>query len=201
VEPFLTLVIALGGIVTGIGAIWTAVIARRQVQITEKSFAEQNERARLSLEFDLLNRLDDRRTSPLFMEKRRAAAQYLSDRAFGEDEVVEVASLNLAAIAVVSFYEELGEMLRLGVLSAGSVWNRFGLVARAYWSLCKPAIEKMREEMEDPSLYEDFEYLCRLMDDKDRERGIQAPTQETLRQLMEEEVIHATIGEESPTST
>jgi hypothetical protein len=64
VDTFLTLVIALGGIATGIGAIWTAMlarrqldeqrrfleeqleIARRQAQATEQSLGEQNERAR-----------------------------------------------------------------------------------------------------------------------------------------------------------
>jgi hypothetical protein len=64
VDTFLTLVIAVGGIATGIGAIWTAMlarrqldeqhrfleeqieIARRQAQATEQSLSEQNERAR-----------------------------------------------------------------------------------------------------------------------------------------------------------
>ena len=34
-DTFLTLVIALGGIATGIGAIWAALVARRQAQVTE----------------------------------------------------------------------------------------------------------------------------------------------------------------------
>jgi hypothetical protein len=220
VEPFLTLVIALGGIATGIGAIWTAVvarrqlneqrvflreqteIARRQVQVTEKSFADQNERARLNLEFDLLNRLEDRRQTPHFMGRRRAAAKYLLDNAFGEDGMVEVPSLNAATIEVVGLYEDLGEMLRLGVLSAEPVRGRFGLIARAYWSFCKPAIYKMRAEWESPGLYEDFEYLCDLTESMDREEGMaSAFTQEQLRQLMENEIKYGTVGEESPTST
>jgi hypothetical protein len=36
--------IALGGIATGGGAIWTAMLARRQARPTERSLAEQNER-------------------------------------------------------------------------------------------------------------------------------------------------------------
>src|SRR3954467_15512273 len=62
VDTFLTLVIALGGIATGIGAIWAALAARRQAQIserqaqlTERSLNEQNERLRLNLEVDLLH--------------------------------------------------------------------------------------------------------------------------------------------------
>lgn len=56
-DKLLTLVIAVGGIATGVGAIWTAMLARRQVQVTERSLAEQNERARLTLEYDLLTRI------------------------------------------------------------------------------------------------------------------------------------------------
>jgi hypothetical protein len=77
-DTFLTLVIALGGIATGIGAIWAAMLARRQAQATERSLAqterslaEQNERARLTLEYDLLTRLADRFDSPHFLSRRR----------------------------------------------------------------------------------------------------------------------------------
>ena len=54
-ETLLTLVIAVGGIATAIGAIWEAVIARRQARATEQSLIEQgqflreqNERAHLT---------------------------------------------------------------------------------------------------------------------------------------------------------
>jgi hypothetical protein len=220
VEQFLTLLIAVGGIATGIGAIWTAVvarrqlneqrvflkeqteIARRQVQVTEKSLADQNERARLNLEFDLLNKLEDQRKTPEFMSRRRAAGKYLLDNAFGEDGMVEVPYLNAATITVVSLYEDMGEMVRLGVLSAELVRGRFGFIARAYWSLCKPAIDKMRAEWESPGLYEDFEYLCGLIEGMDREEGVAtAYTQEQLRELMEAEIEYGTVGEEPPTST
>jgi hypothetical protein len=39
-DTFLTLVIALGGIATGIGAIWAALASRRQAQLTEQSLAQ-----------------------------------------------------------------------------------------------------------------------------------------------------------------
>jgi hypothetical protein len=74
VDTFLTLVIAVGGIVTGIGAIWAAMLARRQAQIserqaqlTERSLNEQNERLRLNLEVDLLHRMQDRYDSRYFI--------------------------------------------------------------------------------------------------------------------------------------
>jgi hypothetical protein len=85
-NTLLTLVIALGGIATGIGAIWAAIVARRQAQLAERSLTEQTERARLTLEFDLLTRLEDRSVSPHFLNRRRAGAKYLLDNAFVEDD-------------------------------------------------------------------------------------------------------------------
>lgn len=199
-NTLLTLVIALGGIATGIGAIWAAIVARRQAQLTERSLTEQNERSRLTLEFELLTRLEDRSVSSHFLSRRRAAAKYLLDNAFVEDddEMVEVPPLNPAAIDVCRFYEEVGDLVSVGILRAESAWDRFGVLAQSYWLVCKPAIEKMRKELGFPMMYGDFEHLCCLLADIDRERGIAAPTQERLRQLMEEEAVR---GEEPPTTT
>ena len=91
-ESIFTLVIALGGIATGIGAIWTALLARRQALLTEqalleqrRSLKEQEERARLSFEMDMLFRLADRFESPAFLQARRAAAGYVKERFFTDD--------------------------------------------------------------------------------------------------------------------
>jgi hypothetical protein len=46
VDTLLTLVIAVGGIATGIGAIWTAMLARRQLDEQRRFLEEQNEIAR-----------------------------------------------------------------------------------------------------------------------------------------------------------
>jgi hypothetical protein len=46
VETFLTLVIAVGGIATGIGAIWTAMLARRQLNEQRQFLEEQTDIAR-----------------------------------------------------------------------------------------------------------------------------------------------------------
>jgi hypothetical protein len=200
VDTFLTLVIALGGIATGIGAIWTAIVARRQAQLTEQSFAEQNKRARLSLAFDLVLRLRERFDSPGFLRSRREAARFLLQNAFAEDGPGEVPSLstNNAAMTVCNFFDEVGNLHRIGIVSDETVWNNTGDWAQAYWLLCKPAVEKMRQEWENPSLYAQFERLGGLMAEMDRERGIAPPTPERLRQIMAMEVATA---EESPTAT
>ena len=220
-ETFLTLVIAIGGIATGIGAIWTAMLARRQLgeqrrflteqneigrrqaQVTEQSLAEQNERARLSLAFDLIIRLRDRFDSPSFLRSRRKAARFLLNNAFAEDGAAgEVPSLstNSAAMTVCNFFDELGGLHRLGVLSDETVWNNASDWSQAYWLLCEPAIEKMRQEWANPALYAGFERLSGLMADMDRERGLAPPTRERLRQIMVMEAEAATAGG-PPTTT
>jgi hypothetical protein len=203
-EPLLTLVIALGGIATGVGAIWTAVVTKRLVRTTEDSLAEQsqslheqNERARITLEYDLLTRLDDRLTTPYYLRTIREASKYLRDNAFMGDEIVEVSSMTFALGEVCAFFEDVGGLLRQGVIRAETVWDKYGSGAQIFWLLCKPAIEKERKEWKDPTLYEQFEYLCHIMAELDRKRGIPAPTQELLRQTMEAQ---ATINREPPTT-
>jgi hypothetical protein len=153
VDTFLTLVIALGGIATGIGAIWAAVAARRQAQLTERSLAqterslsEQNERLRLNLEVDLLDRMLDRFNSQHFRGRRSAVAKYFLDNAFVDDRMVEVERLNEAAIDVCDFFEFLAYLQKMDALSTESVWNAYAVDVRLHWPLCKPGIERMREE-------------------------------------------------------
>jgi len=228
-ESLLTLVIALGGIATGIGAIWTALVARRQLneqrqflkeqneiarrqtQLTEESLAqterslaeqvhslrEQNEQARLTLEYDLHSRLSERSESLHWLNTRREAAKYLLENAFKDGDVVEVEHLSNAVMDVCGFFEELGELQSHGVLRAESVWNRYGIPMQVFWLLCKPAIERQRQEWEVPGLYEEFERLTGEMAALDSERGFGSPTQEQVRQLLEEE---AARGEEPPTA-
>jgi hypothetical protein len=225
-DTFLTLIIALGGIATGIGAIWTAMLARRQLneqrqfleeqnetarrqtQLTEQSLAqterslaeqvqslrEQNEQARLTLEYDMLNRLTERSETPHFLNTRREAAKYLLDHAFKDDAVVEVESLNDAVTDMCSFFEGVGELQRLGVLRAESVWNRYGFGSQALWLVCKPAIESYRREWENPALFEEFERLVGVMADLDHARGVTAPTREQARYNFE---VEAGRGEET----
>jgi hypothetical protein len=181
-DTLLALIIALGGIATGIGALWAALVARRQAQLTERSFkeqneiarsqarlteqsltqtesslAEQNERLRLNLAFDLLIRLQDRFDSPHFLGRRRAAAKWFLENVLVDDDILEVERVDKAVWDMLDFFEE--------------------------W--------------EDPALYDEIDYLGRLVSDIDRERGIKAPAQGQLRETMEYE---AFLGKESPTT-
>jgi hypothetical protein len=205
-NTLLTLVIALGGIATGIGAIWAAVVARRQAQVTEQSLAEQrqflreqNERARLNLSVDLLFRYSDRFESQLFLSRRRAAAKFLLDNVFVGDDMVEVEHLNRAAWDVCQFFNELGQLQRVEAIPVEAVWNAFGSVIRAYWPLCKPAIETLHKEWKTQTPYEGFEHLISVVAELEREKGIEPPTREYLHEVMEREAVQgedeAIIGE------
>lgn len=208
-DTFLTLIIALGGISTGIGAIWAAMLARRQAQLTEqslaqteRSLAEQNERARLNLSVDLLFRYSDRFESQLFLSRRRTAAKYLLDNVFMGEDMVEVEHLNRAAWDVCHFFDELGQLQRLEAIPVEAVWNTLGSVIRTYWPLCKPAIENLRKEWKAQAPYEGFEHLISVVAELEREKGIEPPTREFLREVMKREAVQgeeeAILGEEPP---
>src|SRR5215210_6760546 len=207
-ESILTLIIALGGIATGVGAIWTSLVARRQALLTEqtlveqrRSLREQEERARLSFEMDMLFKLADRFESPAFLHGRRTAAEYVKERYFTDDGgLLEVEYLDQTLARLLNFFEELGQFVRAEGLRAEAVWTRFGWRARRYWALYQPAIEKLRKEQGDPTLLEDFERLNGLMADLDHHHGVERNiTKQQLRWFVELEALagleSATLGQ------
>jgi len=199
VETFLTLVIALGGIATGIGAIWTAMLARRQARVTERSFAEQNERVRLNLEVDLLLRLEDRFDGQHMLATRRRAAKYIKDNFIVDGSLLEVDHLNRDVWDVLNFFEDLGYFVKIGAVGPHTMWRTFGARSFAYWALSKPAIAKERERMKEPKLYEDWERLMDRMFELSRRSGEEFEgeyTEEELREIIEEECF---AGGERPT--
>jgi hypothetical protein len=192
-DTLLTLVIAIGGIATGIGAIWTAVLARRQLLEQRRFLEEQNDRARLTLEFDLITRLEERFQSPRFLARRRTAARHAINAFFAEDGTIEAGAFDRASYDVANFFENVGYLQRRGVLRAESVWHTFGMAARVYWAVYGPTLRQMRQEQEDPTFYEDFERLEQLIANLSGQRGTPPLTREQLRWIVEEETI---VGEE-----
>ena len=225
-DTWLTLVIALGGIATGIGAIWAAMlarrqldeqrrflveqieIARRQAQATEQSLSEQNERAReenerarLSFEVDTMLKMRDRWESPTFLDIRRNAANHVKEHFFTADGgLLDVEHLDVYASRLLGLFELLGDLVKEGIVRDEKVWHVFGWAVRQYWALYRPAIEKMREEYEDPTIFEDFERLEALMADLDRERGVGEAmiSKQELRRYVEDQ-LNPLATEEAPT--
>jgi len=197
-EPLLTLVIALGGIATGIGAIWTAVVTRNLARLTEESLREQNERARINLEVDVMQRLDERALSQRFQNYTIRSCTYVKENYFVDDDILEVDHLDHASVQILNFYEELGYLTRTGVLQPERVWNSYGGDLTMAWALWEPAVKKMREELKDPTIFEHTEYLYHQLLDLDRQRGLgsERPTNEELRRFVEDSLLAAEVGEE-----
>jgi hypothetical protein len=206
-EPFLTLVIALGGIATGIGAIWTAVVTRHLARATEQSVAEQsqylreqNERARINLEVDLMYRLEERFNSPRFQNYKIRSLTYVKENYFVDDDILEVHELDLASEQLHDFFDEAGYLARIGVLPVERVWSMFPGITTG-WVLWEPAVKKQREEWGDPQVYEDYEYLYYQLVDLDRQRGGTGarPTKEELRAFVEDNLQYVALAEKPAT--
>jgi cell division protein FtsL len=170
-EPLLTLVLALGGIATGVGVIWTAVVTRHLARATEQSVAEQSqilreqkEHARLSLELDLTCKLAERWNSRLFQDLRIRSLVHVKEHYFKGDDISEVDYLDPASAQVFNFFEHVAYLMRTGVLLLETVYSEYGAITMA-WSLWEPAVKKAREKWNAPDLYEDMEYAYRQMTD------------------------------------
>jgi hypothetical protein len=212
-DQYLTLAVAVGSIATGIGAIWTAavarrqlneqrlflqeqtVIARRQTQLTEESLGEQrqsleeqNERGRINLEVDLMSKLREQWTSRLYQDYRRRSMQYVKENFLVNDELQETQYVDGATRELLDFFDEIGYLTRTGVLPIERVIDTHGESIWLGWALWEPAVKKLREEWADPSRYTNFEYLHHQGLDLDRNRGGTGapPTKEQLRHWVDE---------------
>jgi hypothetical protein len=202
-------------VVTAIGAIWAALASTSQARASSvqarvadrgleeqiRSFREQNEVARLSFEVDMMLKLEDRWESPTFLDIKRKAAKYLKAHSFTDDGgLLEVEHIDENTERLLGIFELLGDLVEQGVVRAETVWHRFGWRVRQYWALYRPAIEKMREEYKDPTLFEDFERLDALMADLDRQHGVgdEYIAKQQLRRTVEAES-KALATEEAPT--
>lgn len=208
----LDLVIALGGIATGIGAIWTAVVTRNLARATERSLdeqsqslREQNERARINLETDLMYKLVEQWNSRTYQEYRRKSLQFVKENFLTNDDLQEVQHIDAATQQLFDYFDEIGYLTRSGILQTERVMNHgnFRVSILQAWPLWEPAVDKLREEDGRPTAYTHFEYLHRQALDFDRARGGTGapPSKEELRHFVEaslktEEEIHSAVWEQ-----
>jgi hypothetical protein len=207
----LELLIALGGIATGIGAIWTAVVTRNLARATERSVSEQsqilreqNERDRIYLEVYLKYRMEERFESEPFQNYRLRSLTHVKDNYFADGDILHVQDLDPATEQVHDFFEDVGYLCRVGVLPVERVWSEYPAIAKD-WVLWEPAVKKIREETPDPHRYEHFEYLYHQIVALERQRGGKGerPTKEELRKFVEDNLEYVQIenpatGEEEP---
>ena len=149
----------------------------------------------------MMLKLQDRWDSPFFRDRKRKAANYLKAHFFTDDGgLLDVQHIDENIESLLGIFEMLGALVKQGVLRAETVWHQFGVRVRQYWALYQPAIEKIREDLRDPTLLEDFERLEALMADIDRQHGVgeEYLTKQQLRRTDEAES-KALATEEAPT--
>jgi hypothetical protein len=214
-EPIFTLVIALGGIATGIGAIWTALVTRHLARATEqilteqgqsfaeqnRSLREQNERARLNLEVDLLYKLRERFDSTRFKNYRIRSLTYVKENYLVNGDILEVQYMDDDTMRIFEFFDDLGYLTRNGVVRIDPVLHFYRDEILFAWTLWETAVKKLREEWKVQQLFEDFEYLHRQLIKLDRQRGSTGirPTKGDLRRFVQVELRGAGTGGEDPT--
>ena len=125
-------------VLIAVGAIWAAFASTRQAQYSRRlasaaernvgeqmrSFKEQNERARISFEMDMLFRLEDRFHTQRLVNTRRRVANYIKENFFTPDGgMLEVSHVHPDSLQLLTFFEEVGHLRSMG--SCGT--NRCGI--------------------------------------------------------------------------
>jgi hypothetical protein len=107
------------------------------------------------------------------LRERFDGARMLAARRHLADRLIEKKLGDIASMEVVTFFELVGTLTHRGVLERELVWEAFGSWATAYyWGLRHPddLIGRLREELRDPLVFHDYEWLCSEMERIDRER-------------------------------
>jgi hypothetical protein len=157
-DLYVTMVIALGGIATGVAAIWTAVLAGRQARDQRTFFEEQSERERRRLEAELMHGMWTKWTSSAYLDFRRGGMEYVRDHYVKDGKLLEVDYLDGATRELFNFLNEIGYLTRAGILRLERVFATYGGAVRLGWALWESAILKERKHWPGPH-YADFEYL------------------------------------------
>ncbi|HYB63105.1 MAG TPA: hypothetical protein VEE86_01615 [Thermoplasmata archaeon] len=102
----------------------------------------------------------------------RAARRHLSARLLAH------AHDDISSVDVVTFFELVGALTHHGVLDAELVWEAFGSwIVAYYWAIRHPddLVRKTREELHDPLVFHEFEWLHDTVVSIDVHREPQSP--------------------------
>ena len=76
-----------------------------------------------------------------------------------------------AAGTLSNYWEGLGTLARSGHLDRRLFWDNHGNSCQAWWGYLGPYCRATRARLEDPAVYENFEWLAGAMDAMDRRAG------------------------------
>ena len=114
--------------------------------------------------------------------RMRAARRHLADR------LLRGAHQDIASVEVATFFELVGTLTHRKVLHDDLVWEAFGSWVEAYyWALRQPVdlIGQLRENLSDPLVFHEFEWLFGRIDELNRKH---LPTGATPTPLRDPEV-------------
>jgi len=72
---------------------------------------------------------------------------------------------------ILVFFENLSHFEHRGLLDRDMVWNTFSADVISYWAALKHYVEWVREEMRDPTFFEETERLCKEIAKENKKRG------------------------------
>jgi hypothetical protein len=76
-----------------------------------------------------------------------------------------------AASTIGNYWEGVAALTRAGHLDRRLLWNQYGNTCQAWWDVLQPYAAAVRARSNDPTNYEDFEWLVGVLDGFDRRSG------------------------------
>ena len=73
-----------------------------------------------------------------------------------------------AVSSVGNYWEGIAALTRAGHLDRQLLWNQYGTTGQAWWVALGPYARAARNRDNDPTIYEDFEWLVGMLDEMDR---------------------------------
>ena len=84
----------------------------------------------------------------------------------------EPAVLPEGAVSTIgNYWEGIAALARAGHLDRRLIWTQYGNTCQAWWRLLTPYAMQVRKRDNDPTVYEEFEWLVGILDGYDRQIG------------------------------
>jgi hypothetical protein len=80
-------------------------------------------------------------------------------------------------VSIGGFWEKIGGLVRAGHIDPELLWNGSGGDCAVWWTTLAPLTRRLRAEVEGPTYFENFEWLARIMNERNRRSGM-VPTDE-----------------------
>jgi hypothetical protein len=76
-----------------------------------------------------------------------------------------------ASSAIGDYFERIAILVRTRSIDRSLAYEYVGSTVRIWWAFCRPFVHAHRERFDDPSAHEHFEWLARVMTERDAKKG------------------------------